>query len=187
MRDVSKLRTFINATSGGRSAKAAPSSPRAVEPPVDSGRDAVGVNGASVNDIAALLDYVAAPVSGPPVWAADRVVWNAALRGLGVENVDGDEKLYEAAAYSYHSLGGALVTNTDMEEEVEEVEASQSNDNSLLNQAGTAPEALFEDGLEAEEQAIEDGEEEIEEFGNTAEVASPDDDDEFDDDDDDDD
>ena len=116
MADLRRLKTFLEVTGGGRSA----GSTRATQAePVVAAADEIGVNGASVNDIQRLVDYVPPPEQGPPAWAANRVLWQTALRETGVDTVANDETAYEAVAFKYHSMGGELVTAEDNEEEIE--------------------------------------------------------------------
>ena len=161
MADVSKLRSFLRHTSGGRSGTTAEATaaPVASSPPVrfDSGRDAISVNGASVNDIQNLVDLVPPPSQGPPVWAANRATWNAALRTLGLTNVGGDEAVYEAAAFTYHSMGGELVTAEDNEEEVEIPEGYEPQSASQNAVTSSAPAPLFEGAIDDEDEEIDDG------------------------------
>lgn len=172
MANVSKLRTFLQFTAGGRNpGRSAPvESGRPQQPVALSDRDAVGVNGASVNDIQNLIDYTPPPEQGPPAWAADAARWNAALRTLGVEHVNGDEAIYEAAAFQYHALGGQLMTAEDMGEEIEESDnpeepfvptefAREEQPSTLLTEGlvGDEDDLEVDDGLDGEIAAAESG------------------------------
>lgn len=120
---VNKLMTFLQVTTGQKAPRQ-----ETYDTPAPNADDVVGVNGASLNDIQNLIDYVPAPQTGMPSWAANSAVWNLALEKAGFKEVGGDEKVYEAAAYTYHAMGGELVTAEAMGEEIIEEDAAALTD-----------------------------------------------------------